>query len=86
MGTETGNPVLIVYSRAHCHLCDAMIEELRSLQGRFRFEVSVIDVDGDPALTRRYGENVPVLAHGGRELCRHRLDTGKVADYLAKGS
>ena len=77
-------PVLTVYSRAHCHLCDEMLEALRKLRGLRRFGVQVMDVDSDPALARRYGEDVPVLVHEGRELCRHRLDAGAVAAYLAK--
>jgi hypothetical protein len=44
----------------------------------------VLDVDADPALERRYGEDVPVLAHGGTQLCRHRLDLDGVTAYLAK--
>jgi thioredoxin reductase (NADPH) len=46
--------------------------------------VKVVDIDGDPALQARYDEDVPVLAHGDRELCRHRLDATLVADYLAR--
>ena len=65
---------LTVYSRNYCHLCEDMIAGLEALQARYRFELSVIDIDTDPALTARYDEDVPVLAHGERELCRHRLD------------
>jgi hypothetical protein len=79
-----GEKTLTLYSRAHCHLCGEMLEALRSLRGLGRFEIEVVDVDGDPALRRRYGEDVPVLAHGGRELCRHRLDAETVVGYLAK--
>ena len=33
-----------------------------------------VDVDSDPELEARYGDNVPVLLDaGGEELCRHRL-------------
>ena len=74
---------LTVYSRHHCHLCDEMIAALREMQGRFRFGLDLVDVDGDPQLARLYGERVPVLAHGGRELCHHRLDIEAVAAYLA---
>ena len=79
-------PALTVYGRAGCHLCEEMIEALRSLQGRFRFEIAVVDVDSEPELERRHGQAVPVLMHGGRELCRHRLETDAVATYLAKFS
>ncbi len=61
-----------------------MIAGLRKLQARFHFDVDVVDVDRDGALCRLYGEDVPVLAAGHRELCRHRLDTALVTDYLAQ--
>jgi thioredoxin reductase (NADPH) len=61
-----------------------LITGLQALQARFRFEIEVIDVDADAALETRYGDDVPVLTHGERELCRHRLDVRLVADYLAK--
>ena len=61
-----------------------MITGLQALQARFRFSIEVIDVDADAALETRYGEDVPVLKHGERELCRHRLHTALVTDYLAQ--
>jgi glutaredoxin len=75
---------LTVYSRHDCHLCEAMIAALQDMQGRFRFDLQIVDVDGDPGLTRRYGEDVPVLAHGERELCRHFLDRAAVTEFLGK--
>lgn len=77
-------PILTVYSRSYCHLCDEMIEALRGLQGLFHFEIAVVDVDADPELERRHGESVPVLMHGGRELCRYRLEPSIVTAYLSK--
>lgn len=77
---------LTVYARTYCHLCDDMIAALRALQGRFTFEIDVIDVDRDPALEARYGEKVPVLMEGsdGRELCHYFLDTPAVTAYLSE--
>ncbi len=61
-----------------------MIAGLHTLQARFHFDLEIIDVDADPALESRYGEDVPVLAHTGRELCRHRLDPTLITDYLVQ--
>ncbi len=61
-----------------------MIAGLRTLQARFHFDIEIVDVDADAALEERYGEDVPVLLHGTRELCRHRLDSTLVTDYLAQ--
>jgi len=73
---------LTVYSRTYCHLCDDLLAGLRAMQGRHAFEIAVVDVDADPQLEARYGEWVPVLAHGDRELCHYFLDCDAVSAYL----
>ncbi len=73
---------LTLYSRAWCHLCDDMLTGLREMQARLIFDLTVIDVDSAPALEQRYGERVPVLTHGSRELCHYHLNTAAVTDYL----
>ena len=45
-----------------------------------------VDVDGDPALDARWGERVPVLLGGERELCHYRLDAQALAAFLADAS
>jgi hypothetical protein len=77
-------PKLTVYSRACCHLCDDMIAGLHALQARVAFDFDVIDVDANAQLEARYGNDVPVLVHGERELCRHRLTSAFLTDYLVK--
>ena len=83
MGTQ-----LTVYARAYCHLCDDMIAALQSLQGRFDFDVMVVDVDEDEALVMRYDERVPVLtvreSGSERELCHHFLDEPVVTAFLSE--
>ena len=67
-------PVLTVYSRVGCHLCDAIRVELqtaledRATRGERVPAVTVVDVDTDPDLQARYGGLVPVLALAGQEL------------------
>ncbi len=52
-----------------------MAQALRDLG----LEVEEIDVDTDPALEERYGEDVPVLLRDGVEVCRHRLTPEAIA-------
>ena len=60
-----------LYGRAGCHLCETMARTLRA----FGVAFEEVDVDADPALVRRYGERVPVLADAaGAELCHGRLE------------
>lgn len=67
-------PVLTVYRRAQCHLCDELTIELQAaLEDRARVgaivpAVTEIDVATDPELEARYGGLVPVLVLGGQEL------------------
>ena len=64
-----------MFGRAYCHLCEEMAQALRSLGIDFQ----EIDVDSDPQLDERFGENVPVLLKDGVELCRHRLSQEAIA-------
>ena len=77
---------LRLYSRSYCHLCEDMLAALQALRcepGLADFEVTVVDVDADPALVARYDELVPVLADGcDVELCHYFLDAAKVREYL----
>lgn len=74
--------VLTLLSRAYCHLCHDMQARLEPLARGFGAEVEIVDVDADPALEARYGELVPVLLHGNRELCHYFLDEPAVRAYL----
>ena len=81
---DTQRITLTLYSRTWCHLCDDMRAGLQELQARLPFQLTVVDVDSDAVLERQYGERVPVLAHGTRELCHYQLDAVVVTDYLLK--
>ena len=59
-----------------------MLASLEALRGELGFGLDVIDVDAAPELERRYGEFVPVLMHGERELARWRLDSSALRAYL----
>ncbi len=76
-------PILTLYSRGYCHLCDDMRAALELLRGEFGFELKVLDVDADPVLLARYDERVPVLTAGEQELCHYYLDSAAVRAYLA---
>lgn len=84
MARVAGARLLTVYSRTYCHLCDDLLAALRNLQGRFVFDIKVVDVDSDAALEARYGELVPVVEADGRELCHYFLDEAAVTDFLSK--
>ena len=81
---------MILYGRKYCHLCQDMLASLENLRGEQDegLEISVVDIDADPALVERYDELVPVLVtdsgHNARELCHYFLDVATVRAYLAE--
>ena len=67
-------PILTIYRRSGCALCDeidaVLIEILadRAALGLPVPAVAAVDVDADPATAAAYGGIVPVLAIAGTEL------------------
>jgi predicted thioredoxin/glutaredoxin len=60
-----------------------MVAELASLGRKIQLPpVSIVDVDADPELVRRYGLNVPVLLLDGTVVCKHRLDVDELTRLL----
>lgn len=74
--------ILTLYVRQDCHLCEEMRAELMPWRSKLGFEVQVVDIGADPALVARYGDKVPVLAHGEREICYYFLDASALQDCL----
>ena len=74
---------LTLLVRAYCHLCDDMRSALAPLAAAAGVTIEEIDVDSDPLLEARWGEYVPVLLAGDRELCHYRLDRAALAKHLA---
>lgn len=73
---------LTVYSRAWCHLCDALLAALAPICEEFDADLEVIEIDALPELEEVHGERLPVVFGGANELCHHFLDTPAVRAYL----
>ena len=74
---------LTLLTRAYCHLCDEMRAEVIPLAAAAAVPLDEIDVESDPALEARWGDRVPVLLGGERELFHYRADRAALAAYLA---
>ncbi|MCP2013872.1 glutaredoxin [Deinococcus sp. HSC-46F16] len=69
-------PPLTLYTRRGCHLCEQAEERLRLLD----FAYTPVDVDSDPALRARYGDDVPVLSAGERVLLKGVLSRARLSE------
>ena len=75
---------ITLYSRKGCHLCDdarAVIERVCVELGESYDEV---DIDADPELQRRFGEEIPVTFVDGRQHDFWRVDEVRLRAALAR--
>lgn len=75
---------LTLYTRPGCHLCDDLKTILLRVRRQREFDLTEIDISGDPALERRYGHDIPVLFIDGVETARHRIDEGELVRSLTR--
>jgi hypothetical protein len=66
---------MVLYTRNGCHLCEVMKEEIVATDLGAAFELTEVDIEGDPELLRAHGESIPVLEIGGRVAFKGRLES-----------
>ena len=76
-------PVLHVYSRRGCHLCDVLVEELSPLV-RGTLDVEVRDIDSRDDWRQRYDVRIPVVEFEGEVVCQYRLDLAAIEAIVAR--
>lgn len=70
----------ILYTRKNCHLCEVAKEEIRKNFGSL--PIREIDVDTDPTLIERFGEEVPVCFIGDQKAFKYRVDLRRLRRLL----
>lgn len=67
--TVAAGEELTLYGTPGCHLCDDAEKLLHSTGATMGRSWRYVDIATDDALIARYGERIPVLRCGERELC-----------------
>jgi uncharacterized membrane protein len=57
-----------LFSRADCHLCEQAKTDLQSLQSEIPHTLLEIDIDSDPAIQKKYFDQIPVVEVGAYSL------------------
>ena len=70
-------PVVTMYSRRNCHLCEVAKEVVESARNEAEFEFEVVFIDGDAGLEKEYGEEVPVTIINGKRHDYFRVDRAR---------
>ena len=75
---------LTLYGRRDCHLCHEMRAIVDRVLRQVAATVEEIDVDTDPALAARYGDEVPVLLVNGARAFAGGVTEGALRARLAR--
>ena len=76
-------PALRLLSRPGCHLCEEMKASVAPLVARLGGTLAEVDVDSDPALSERFGREIPVLLDAeGRVVAKVRDPVERIAKRL----
>jgi len=65
---------LTLYTRAGCVLCEEAKIQLAPLVAEFKLDYHELDVDTDPKLAEKFGNDVPVIFVNNRKVAKHRID------------
>ncbi len=76
-------PLVTLYTRVGCCLCDEAKRVLEQARGRAAFDYEERDIDGDPELLRRYNDEVPVVAINGVKAFKYKVDMKEFLKKLA---
>jgi Glutaredoxin-like domain (DUF836) len=87
VGLASGAPVVVLYGRDGCHLCEearAAILALRPALPPFR--LCEVDIESDPALHAAYLERIPVVEVAGGVVSELGLEPAALQRALADAS
>jgi glutaredoxin len=73
-----------IYSRPACHLCDEAKHVIERVQRRFGFAIRVINIESDPELEKKYGEQIPVVFINGNKAFKYHVDEAELESKVKR--
>lgn len=77
-------PLVTIYSRTGCHLCENAEATIKSLQNELDFELEIKLIDGSDELEKLYGHEVPVIHIDGEHHDFFRVDVERFKSSLER--
>ena len=71
-----------IYSRHGCHLCEIAESAVRDVNKEVSFDLQVLYIDGDAALEKEYGEEVPVTLINGKRHDYFKVDKKRFTEAV----
>jgi glutaredoxin len=75
-------PAIVIYGKPGCHLCDEAMAILETVQRDVPMTITKRDIGGDPDLTARMGESIPVIEIDGQHFCKFRVNEARLRKRL----
>jgi glutaredoxin len=76
-------PLVTLYTRTGCCLCDDAKRVLAEARRRADFDYEELDIDRDPELVRLYNDEVPVIAIDRVKAFKYHIDMNEFLKKLA---
>jgi glutaredoxin len=76
-------PRVVLYGRPGCHLCEAAREVVQRVCSDLGEQFAEVDIDSDPGLLDRFGEEIPVTFVDGRQHDFWRVDERRLRAALS---
>ncbi|MFN2493045.1 MAG: glutaredoxin family protein [Pyrinomonadaceae bacterium] len=73
MTSNLSKPVVTIYTRPRCHLCEEAKQSMCDAQCADEYTLNEVNIEGDPDLLKRYRYDVPVISINGVETFKHRV-------------
>ncbi|MFM7860305.1 MAG: glutaredoxin family protein [Candidatus Nanopelagicaceae bacterium] len=77
-------PLVTIYSRTGCHLCENAESLLTPLAANLDFALEIKLLDGDKELEDLYGQLIPVVHVNGKYFSHFRVDLEEFKSFLEK--
>ncbi|CAB4813498.1 MAG: thioredoxin family protein [Actinobacteria bacterium] len=75
-------PLVTIYSRTGCHLCESAETIIENLKDELDFDLEIKLIDGNPDLEKLYGHEVPVIHINGEHHDYFKVDVERFKSSL----
>ena len=81
---DASNPRVTLFGRPGCHLCEAAREVIERVCEDLGEQYVEVDIDSDPSLQHRFGEEIPVTFVDGAQHDFWRVDEARLRAALSR--
>lgn len=82
--SEMKRAMVTIYTRPGCHLCDEAKAAIEASGCDGECSLEEVNIDEDPALRERHGNDIPVIFINGVKVFKHRVDPSEFRRKLRR--